>query len=176
MKLAALLSLSACMFLVAPVIDREIGQATIRPNVLLVPIIVGVLYCPGPSAVVTSAAIGLGCDCLADSRLGPRMAVLALLAAMGTFLLPERPRSLMTVLSFAFAVTFAAAAFSLAISMSDSGQPFTWRNAWADVAGCAFATTLLVAAPRLVASVLWWAAVRRPIRALFGRRDRRPAY
>jgi cell shape-determining protein MreD len=176
MKIAGLLCLTACMLLVAPIIDREVGQTIIRPNVLLVPMIVGVLYCPGSSAVVTSAAIGLGCDCLADSRLGPRMAAFALLAAFGTFLLPQRPRSLLTVLMFAFALTFAAAASSLAISMSGAGQPFAWRNACAEIAGCAVATTVLVAAPRLAAWVLWWSAVRRPMRALFGRRDRRPVY
>ena len=176
MRFALLAIISILAFLVAPIVEREMPESALRPDVLLVPIVAGVAWCPGPAAVVCSGAIGLGCDCLADSRPGPRLAAFALLAAVGSLALPKRPRSLAAIFVFCFALALTAAAVSSAITISMAHQPLAWRSVCENSLGTALSTAILLTAPRIAASVVWRFAVCGPARAIFGSGQRRPEW
>src|ERR1700685_3134827 len=100
-KLFGLILLGALAFVLEPVAASEFAGWGLRPDLPLSVLVAGIIVCPGPAAVIAGGAIGLLCDCLAGSRVGPLMAAFALLAAIGS-LTSIRPLSLARVLIFSF--------------------------------------------------------------------------
>jgi len=149
-KLVLLSLLTALAFLVEPILGSEIASETIRPDVLLIPLIVAVVTCPGPWAVVCGGLIGLVCDCLTGHSLGPQLAAFSLMAAMGSLLAP-RPRSASGVFLFSFVCAAAAETVLLALRLALDGRPLIAVPAVVQVVGRSLLTAFLISGVWLVA-------------------------
>ena len=101
MKVVFLLLVTALAFGIEPIVGAEIPSETLRPAVLLLPLIVAVLLAPGAFAVVWGGLVGLCFDCLSGPTIGPRMAAFAIVAAAGT-LLPLRRKTPARVAAISF--------------------------------------------------------------------------
>jgi rod shape-determining protein MreD len=159
-RLVLLALLTALAFLLEPIVGSEIASSTFRPNILLIPFLVAILACPGPSAVVWGGVIGLVCDCLTGPCLGPQMAAFALLAALGS-LVPAPPLSTMGLFFLSFGYAVAAEIVSSAIRLTLVGRPFVPTAAAVQATGTALTTALLISSVWLVARRLTRPLVRR---------------
>ena len=168
MRVLSLGILTVFVLAMDPIFISALPGWSARPNVLLVPLAVAVMRWPGPLAVVWGGLIGLCCDCLSGPVLGPQMALFALLAAVGTFFIPQRPLTSIEILLFSFGFLFIGLAFSSLVKAWFSGpSPGSATGAGA-VAGAALTTALLI-------SVFWVAGRRLLRRAGGGRRRARGA-
>jgi len=144
MKVFAVLLLGVFAFAIEPIVGSQITNDALRPNVILGPLVVGILAWPGPFAVIWAGIVGLVCDCLAGTSVGPQMAAFALLAAVGTFILPkDRPLSAFEIVLFFFGFLFSAEISSSLIRMSIEGRTVEAVLATRVAAGSAGATTVL---------------------------------
>lgn len=167
MKVLAVLLLSVFAFAIEPIVGSQISSDTLRPNVVLIPLVVGFLAWPGPVAVVWAGVVGLVCDCLAGTSVGPQMATFALLAAIGTLTLPkDRPLSAFEIVLFCFGFLFSAEIASSLIRMLIDGRTIEAVFATRMAAGSAGATTVLVGG--------FWMAGRALVRRLTGWRPMPP--
>ncbi len=138
----AALTAAACSF--QPIVDRELGGGSHRPDLLLVPLLVAVLASPGPWAVFWSGVVGLVGDCLAGPQLGPRMAAFALLAAVLSWTLPRRRLLAWEVGFFGFGLALGAGMASSAIGRILEDRPAVVADLAHDAAGRGLATSFLV--------------------------------
>jgi rod shape-determining protein MreD len=142
-RLILLLLLTALAILSEPIVNSEVSNPTIRPDVLMIPIMVAVVACPGPIAVFWGSLMGLVCDCLTGPWLGPQMGAFALIAAIGSSI-SSRSKSIVGVFVLSCGCAFAARIFSLAIrSTSDVTSVFT-APALAQVVGASLTTAILI--------------------------------
>lgn len=160
MKVIVLSLLTALAFLLEPIVGSQIASATIRPDVLLVPLIVAVVVCPGPSAVLWGGLIGLICDCLTGPSLGPQMAAFALIAAIGSLASP-RSKSVVEIFLLSFGCTAVAETVSLAIRRALDGRPLVAAPVAVQVVGTSLMTALLIGGVWLVARRLTGPLARR---------------
>lgn len=153
--------LTALAFLLDPIVASELGGATFRPNVLLIPLLVAIFAWPGSVAVVCGACIGLICDCLAGHALGPQAAAFAILAAIGS-LVPPRPLSTSGLLFSLLIEAFAAELVASSIRLTFEGRPFIADAIAPQAAATALSTALLLSAVWFLARSLAKPFVRRP--------------
>jgi rod shape-determining protein MreD len=144
-----LLLLTAAAVAIEPIVSAEVVHAAIRPDVLLIPLLVAVVAWPGSTTVVWGGLIGLVCDCLAGSSMGPRMAIFSLIAAIGSLAAP-RLRSVTGVFLLTFACAAAAETASLVIRFAFEGRPLVAAAA-VEIAGPALAAALMISGAWLVA-------------------------
>jgi rod shape-determining protein MreD len=161
-RLVLLALLTALAFLLEPIVGSQIGSSPFRPDILLIPFLVALLACPGPSAVVCGGIIGLVCDCLTGPCLGPQMAAFALLAAVGS-LVPARPLSTLGLLCFSLSCTIAAEFGSSAIRLTLDGRPFVANLVAAQALAPAVSTAILISSVWLVTRRLTRPLVRRRV-------------
>ena len=164
MRLVFLSLLTAVAFLLEPIVSSEVASATIRPDVLLIPLVVAVVAWPGRSAVVWGGFIGLVCDCLTGPSLGPQMAAFSLVAAIVSLAAP-RPKSMVGIFLLSFGCTAAAETVLLAIRLALDGRPLVAVPAAAQVAGTSLTTALLISGMWLVARRLTRPLARRRVDA-----------
>lgn len=148
-KLGLFSLLTILAVLSEPLVNGEIVNPATRPDVLLVPVVVGVVVCPGPIAVVSGALIGLVCDCLTGPQLGPQMAAIALIAAIGS-LISLRSKSIVDVFLLSFGCVFLARAAAMAARHALDSQPLAALATAGQIAGTSFVTALSLVAVLLV--------------------------
>jgi rod shape-determining protein MreD len=145
MKVFAVLLLSVFAFAIEPIVGSQITSDTLRPNVVLIPLVVGFLAWPGPFAVVWAGIVGLVCDCLAGTSVGPQMAAFALVAGVGTLMFPkDRPLSAFEIVLVCFGFLFSAEIASSLIRMSTEGRTVEAVFATRVAARSAATTTVLI--------------------------------
>jgi rod shape-determining protein MreD len=154
MAFIQLLLLTAVAVLLQPIAASELSNPALRPDVLLLPLIVAVLRWPGPLAVVWGGLIGLMVDCLAGQSLGPQMATFALFSAIGTVTVPQRRLSAIEIALFAFGLTFVSETLSSAICILLDGRTLRLSEAAAGAAKSAMMTTLVIGMLWLMGRVL----------------------
>jgi len=164
-RLILLLLLTALALMSEPIVNSEISSPTIRPDVLLIPLIVATVSSPGPVAVLCGGLIGLICDCLTGSCLGPQMGAFALIAAIGGSISP-RSKSIAGVFLLSTGCMVAARIVSLAIRSAFDGTSVAAAPALAQVGGTSLTTAILI--------VGVWFAARRTNRS-FARRSHEAA-
>jgi rod shape-determining protein MreD len=161
LRLIFLLLLTALAILIEPIVNSEISSPTIRPDVLLIPLIVAVITCPGPVAVIWGGVIGLVCDCLTGPCVGPQLGAFGLIAAIGSSSL-RRSKSLAGVFTVATGCAVAARIISLATRLADEESFAGAAPALAQIVGTSLTTASLI--------VGVWFAARQTIRP-FARRN-----
>ena len=137
-----------------PIVSAEIATPTLRPDVVLIPIVAAVVATPGSAAVFCAAVIGLISDCLTGQHLGPQMAAFAIVAAVGS-LMSLRPKSIVDVFLLSFGCVFAARTVAMAARLTLDHEPLNATTAGMQIAGTSFVTALLLIAVLLLVR---WAA------------------
>jgi rod shape-determining protein MreD len=135
------LLLTTLAVLCEPLVSAAIPNPALRPDVLLVPVVVAVVAAPGPIAVLCGGLVGLICDCLTGPQLGPQMAAFALIAAIGS-LVSLRSKSIVDVFLLAFGCVFLGRAAALAAGHALDPQPFAAAGTAAQIGGTACITAL----------------------------------
>jgi rod shape-determining protein MreD len=148
-KLGLFSLLTLLAVLCEPLVNGEIANPAIRPDLLLVPVVVAVVASPGPTAVVSGALIGLVCDCLTGPQLGPQMAAIALIAGIGS-LISLRSKSIVDVFLLAFGCVFLARSAAMAARHSLDSLPFGSLASAGQIAGTSFVTAVSLVALLLV--------------------------
>jgi len=150
MKFALVLMLTVLVFLLEPVVGPLFGGATVRADVLCFPVVAAVIACPGSSAVVLGALVGLVCDCLAGATVGPQMGAFALIAAVAS--LTARPKSVVGIFVLSFVCAAGLETAIAGIRSAQSGFPLS-----------SLPPTVEMAVPAVVTAIVLsglWLAVR----------------
>jgi cell shape-determining protein MreD len=161
MKFVLVSTLTLLFFMLEPVIGPLLGGATTRAEVLCFPVVAAVIACPGSSAVVLGAFVGLVCDCLAGAAVGPQMAAFALIAAVAS--LTSRPKSVVGIFVLSFACAAGLEAAIVAIRSAQSGFPLSRLPSAVEMAVPALVTAIVMSGLWLAARQLTRPFARRPL-------------
>jgi rod shape-determining protein MreD len=140
-KFGSFLLLTILALLCEPIVSAEIANPALRPDVLLVPVVVAVVATPGPIAVFCGGLIGLVGDCQTGPQLGPQMAAFALIAAVGS-LISLRSKSIVDVFLLSFGCVFLGRAAAMAACRSLDSRPLGAAAVAGQIAGTAFVTAV----------------------------------
>jgi rod shape-determining protein MreD len=161
MKFALVVMLTVLVFLLEPVIGPLFGGATLRAEVLCFPVVAAVIACPGSPAVVLAGLVGLVCDCLAGTAVGPQMAAFALIAAVASLL--ARPKSMVGIFVLSFACAAGLETTIAVIRSAQSGFPLSSLPPAVDMAVPAVMTALVMSGLWLAVRQLTRPFARRPV-------------
>lgn len=142
MKFVFVVMLTVLTILLEPVIGSLFGGATLRADILALPVVAAVIACPGSPAVALAGLVGLVCDCLAGPRMGPQMAAFALIAAVAS--LAGRPRSVVAVFVRSFACAAGLETAIAAIRLAGNGRPVPELPPAVEIAGPALIAAIVI--------------------------------
>jgi rod shape-determining protein MreD len=134
--------LAVLAFLLEPVVSSLLGGATLRPDILLLPVVAAVIACPGSWAVILGGLIGLVCDCLAGATVGPQMAAFSLIASVASLM--TRPRSVVGVFVLSFVCAAGLETAIAAIRLAQNGRPVFELPPAIEIAGPALMTAIVI--------------------------------
>jgi cell shape-determining protein MreD len=149
-------TLTAAAIALEPAFHGALAGSDWEPNLLLVPFALALLTGPGPSAVLWCAFVGFVADCLSGAALGPQTAAFAIVAAIGSLVIPDRLRTAVEHAAIAFAAILSgvwlAAGLRLLLEAGATPPPL------ADTTRAAAATAGLIAASGFLLRRLKWLA------------------
>ena len=161
MKFALVATLTVLVFMLEPVLGPLLGGASLRAEILCFPVVAAVLACPGPPAVILGALVGLVCDCLAGTTVGPQMAAFALIAAVAS--LTARPKSVVGLFVLSFACAAGLETAIAAIRSAQSGFPLSGLPPAVEMAVPAVVTAIVMSGVWLAVRQLTRPFARRPL-------------
>jgi rod shape-determining protein MreD len=142
MKFVFISLLAVLAIMLEPVVGPLLGGATFRPDILLLPVVAAVIACPRSPAVVLGAIVGLVCDCLAGTTVGPQMAAFALIAAVAS--LVPRPKSVVGIFVLSFVCAAGLGTAIAVIRLAQNGRPLSELPPTVEIAAPALMTAIVI--------------------------------